>query len=232
MLFKPSDAGRYDLRVNVKDSANKIVKKDFTVIIKDDNPLKNESTISTESTGVDTGITLSTQAAGGTEPYRYAYYYKKTTSNTWTKLSEEDGSAYVTEKSMLFKPSDAGEYDLRVNVKDSKNNLVQKNFTVTIKDDDPLKNESTISAESTGVDTGIILSAQAAGGTEPYRYAYYYKKTTSNTWTKLSEEDGSAYVTEKSMLFKPSDAGEYDLRVNVKDSTDKKIQKNFTVTIK
>ncbi len=217
--FKPTTAGTYTARVNVKDSAGTLVQKDFTVTVKDD-ALKNNSTVSAASITANTSIAVIGKATGGAAPYTYAYYYKKSTDSSWTKIA-----GYSTSTMKNFKPAAAGTYTVRVNVKDSTGKLVQKDLTVTAKAE--LTNKSTVSASSVTANTQVTLNGKAAGGTSPYKYAYYYKKSTDSTWTKIAE-----YSTDTSKTFKPTTAGTYTVRVNVKDSTGKLVQKDLTVTVK
>ncbi len=184
LTYTPTALGEYRIRCDVKGSNDltATTSESFTVSPK---PLVNDSIIS--STSVKTGkeINLNAQASGGIEPYSYAYSYKEISSDEWTMISGGNDSGFVTEATEIFSQSEAGTYVLRVSVKDSDNKIVDKDFTVTVFED-PLRNDSVISTDSAGNSVGITISGKAGGGEEPYRYAYYYKDTSSSVWTKLS----------------------------------------------
>ncbi len=188
-------------------------------------PLKNNSEISASEVTVNSPVTLTGKAAGGTAPYRFAYYYRKSTDSTWTKIA-----GYSTVSSQTFRPTSAGTYTARVNVKDSTGKMIQKDFTVTVKID--LKNNSEISASEVTVNSPVTLTGKASGGKASYKFSYYYKKANANTWTKAYvTQSGSAYTTKTSVSFNPASAGVYDVRINVKDDNGTVVQKNFSLTV-
>lgn len=200
--------------------------------------LKNNSEISSASVTANTELTLIAKAEGGTAPYKYAYYYKKSTDSSWTKAYvTSSGSAYTKYDSVTFKPTTAGTYDVRINVKDEYGNgkVVSKDFKLTVTADSAaLINNSTVTATSVTAGTKITLNAKASGGTAPYKYAYYYKNSTDSAWSKLVMEDGSAYVESDSTKFTPKTAGTYYVRINVKDKNGAgtAVSKDFTITVK
>ncbi len=228
VTFRPAVSGTYTIRVNVKDSTNSIVQKNFTLTVKP--ALKNISSVSSADVPVNTAVTVKGKASGGSEPYRYAYYYKKSTDSSWTKIVKGDNTAYVTNETVTFKPTVSGIYTIRVNVKDSTDKVVTKEFTLKVRQE--LKNISSVSSANVPVDTSLTITGKASGGSEPYRYAYYYRKSTDSSWTKIVKGDNTAYVTDETVTFKATAAGIYTVRVNVKDSTDKAAVKDFTLTVK
>ena len=148
--------------------------KDFTVKVSS-SVLKNTSTISATSITLGTALTITGKATGGTSPYQYAAYYKKSSSSTWTRIRD-----YKTTAAMTVKPTTATTYTVRVKVKDKTNKVVNKDFTVKVSSA-ALKNTSTISATSITLGTALTLTGNATGGTSPYQYAAYYKKSSSST---------------------------------------------------
>ena len=91
----------------------------------------------------------------------------------------------------------------------------------------PLVNNSTVSSTSVSVGDKVTLTAKASGGTAPYTYALLYKKSTSSTWSKIGEK----YGTTSTGSFKPSKAVDYDVQINVKDSTGKIKSKTFSINV-
>ena len=229
-------SGTYTVKANVKDNTGKIVSKEFTVTVKSA-ALANNSTISATSVNAGTTVTMTGKATGGTSPYKYAYYYKKSTDSSWTKAYvTSSGSVYTKYDSMTFTPSAAGTYNVKINVKDKygEGDVVSKEFTLTVKAG-ALANKSTISATSVNAGTTVTMTGKATGGTEPYKFAYYYKKSTASDWTRAyTTASGSAYTKNTSVTFKPTSAGTYNVKINVKDNngTGTVVSKEFTLTVK
>ncbi len=214
--FKPSAAVKYDVKVTVTDSAGSKSEKTFVVDVLA-KELKNTSTISTKEVNVGEKVVLKGSASGGSGSYKYAFYYKKSSKTEWNEMQP----AYTT-KSAAFKPGTATTYDVKVVVKDSNNNTSTKTFTVkAVKE---LINNSTISTSVVTVGEKVVLKGAAEGGTSPYKYAFYYKKSKNSDWVVI----GTAYTT-KSAALRPGSATDYDLKVVVKDSAGTKVAKTFTV---
>ena len=129
MTVTPATATTYDIRVKVKDNAGKVVNKDFTVKVTKASTaaLKNTSTISATSITLGKTVTITGAATGGTTPYQYSAYYKKTSATEYTKAC-----AYSTTKTMKITPGAATTYDVRVKVKDNNGTIATKDFTVKV----------------------------------------------------------------------------------------------------
>ena len=225
--FKPGSAVDYDVQINVKDAAGTVKSKKFTVkVSKDDTTaLVNNSTVSSTSVKVGEAVTLTGKASGGKAPYTYALLYKKSTASTWSKIGEK----YGTTTSGSFKPSKAVDYDVQINVKDAAGTVKSKKFTIKVSEAAPtaLANTSKISATKVSAGTKVTLTGSATGGTSPYKYAYYYKKSTSANWIAIGTEFGTA----KSASFTPKSATVYDLQVIVMDSKGNIETKTFALIV-
>ena len=159
---------------------------------------------------------------GGTSPYKYAFYYKKSGTSSWTTI----GTAFSTATTASFKPTEAATYDLKVTVKDNTSATKDKTFTLTAKN--TLVNNSTLSATSTSVGVPVTLTGNASGGVSPYKYAFYYKLSTASGWNTI----GTAFSTATTATFKPASAGNYNIKITVKDSASMTSDKTFTLTAK
>ena len=165
-------------------------------------------------------VTVTAKATGGTSPYQYAIFYKKSTASSFTTLK-----AYNTTDSVVFKPTTTGTYTIRTKIKDNVGTVVSKDFTVTVKEA-PLANTSTLSATSITMGTSVTITGKATGGTTPYKYAAYYKKASSTEYTQIS-----GYSTTAKMTVKPASATTYNIRVKVKDAKGTVANKDFTVKV-
>ncbi len=218
MTFKPTTAGTYTIRVKVKDKKGNIVNKDLTV--KAVKALTNSSTLSATSVTLGKSVTITGKATGGTSPYKYAAYYKKSSSTEYTKIRD-----FSTTATMTFKPAAVTTYNVRVKVKDAKGTVKNKDFTVKVTAA-ALSNTSTISATSIKKGTTLTITGKATGGTSPYKYAAYYKKASSTEYTQIS-----GYSTTAKMTVKPASATTYNIRVKVKDAKGTVANKDFTVKV-
>ena len=218
--FTPKTATTYNVRAYVKDAEGTVKAKAFTVKV-NPAPLTNKSTVSATTVAATKSITITGAATGGTSPYSYAAYYKKSTADSYTSLR-----SYSTTKTITFTPKTSGTYTLIVKVKDNAGTVVSKTFTIKATAA-PLTNKSTISATSLTLGKSVTITGAATGGTTPYQYAAYYKRSTASDYTKLR-----GLSTTKTITFKPTKAGTYDIKVYVKDAKGTTATKSFKVTAK
>ena len=166
-------------------------------------------------------------AAGGTAPYTYSYKYKKSTADTWTSLA-----MYSSETSMSFKPGAATTYDIKVIVTDKTGKSVTKSAQCVVKSSGTtttaLTNNSKISSANITLGSTVTMTGAASGGTSPYKYSYYYKKSTVSNWNTKAE-----LTTQTSQSLKPTSSNTYyDIRIVVTDNTGKSVEKLYSVYVK
>lgn len=219
--FKPTAVTDYDIKVVVKDAKDNTAEKLFKLTVTPPPALENTST--TESVlVVNTALKITGSASGGTAPYTYAYYYKRSVNDKWIAI----GTEFTTKTSASFTPKATADYDVKVVVKDSAGTTADKVFAVNVVSSIPLTNDSIISASEVNVNKAVKLTGKASGGTSPYTYAFYYKRSVNTTWKTI----GTAYGTATTATLKPTAAASYDIKICVKDSTGKIEEKLFTVT--
>ena len=225
--FTPASDADYNIRINVKDSSGTIVTKQYKVLkagsSSSTTALTNNSKISSASVTVGSSVTLTGAASGGTSPYKYAFYYKKTTSSSYTTI----GTAFGSATTATFKPGSAANYDVKITVKDNTGKTVDKSFVVKASassSTSTLANNSKVSAVKVTKGTTVTITGAASGGTSPYKYSYYYKKSTSSSYNTISSNTSSTSAT-----FTPGVAATYDVKVVVTDSTGATATKTFSV---
>ena len=215
----PQNSGEYTIRVKVKDTLGNIVKKDITLKVNAIVPT-NTSTVSADVISQGETVTVNASAEGGVAPYTYGVWYRLSGSSSWTKVTD-----YADNSVISFVIMNAGTYEVRVNVKDSAGNVDKKDFNVTV-EAIALANTSTISAESINKGDSVTVNASALGGTSPYKYGVWYKKTSASSWTKARD-----YESGKTITVTPKYAAEYTIRVNVKDASGEIDKKDFIVNV-
>ena len=76
--------------------------------------------------GTVTILSGTVYASGGEGGYKYAFYYKKTTSKAFTLIGEEFGDATTA----TFTPASSTKYNVRINVMDADGNVVTKQYKI------------------------------------------------------------------------------------------------------
>lgn len=216
--IKPAHSGTYNIRMNVKDSANVVVKKDVNITVKP--KLVNSASVTPTTIYLGNTVKVTCNASGGSGGYQYAVYYKLSTVKNWTKARD-----YATGTSITVKPAHSGEYTIRVKTKDSNQRVVNKDIKVTVKP--ALKNTSSVTPTTIVLGQTVKVTCTAVAGSGGYQYAVYYKLSTASKWTK-----GRDYETGTSVTVKPAHSGTYTIRVKVKDSAGKIVNKDIKVTVK
>ena len=218
--WTPSKSGTYIIAVKTTDSSFSITD---TIKLTVGESAALVSTASVSSTKFEQGkaVTLYGSATGGKAPYQYAYYYKKSSADTWTRIK-----AYSSDTSASVKPASPSNYNVMIKVKDSAGTVAAKTFTLIPKPATQFENTSTISATSITLGNTVTVNASATGGTAPYQYAVYYKKSSNSTWSKVRDYSSTAKIS-----VKPSAAVPYDILVKVKDNKGNIAKKIFVVKV-
>ncbi len=199
-------------------------KNGFIFLSSEPEELTNLSDVSKTSVPQNTSVFVKGAAKGGSGEYKYAFYYKKSTSKAWTTIGELYGK--TTEVS--FVPASVAKYLVKVNVKDGAGKIVTKIFNVnsTKPSGDDLVNRSVLDKTTTEKGKPITITGAASGGSGGYTYAFYYKKTTSKAFTVI----GAEYSKATTATFIPASAAEYNVRINVKDSSGTIVTKQYKIT--
>ena len=186
--------------------------------------IKQGSTSVTQAAKGST-ITISAQAHGGSGNkayYEYGFAYKTQGSSTWNAIK-----TLSTTQSVNFTLAEAGSYSFRISarVTDSSGNSQTISKDVTFKSVG-ISNTSTISSSAVNLGDSVTINASATGGNS---YDYYY--SVSNNGGSSYTPSTATYTASASYTYKPPAAGNYMIRVIVRDkSTGATDQKVFNVT--
>ena len=220
--FKPSKTGRYELLISVKDSSGTTVSSKLYVDAIDPTELENTSSINNIYASCGTKIVLSGCGYLGKAPYSYTYQYMKPNKNTWYTIGEKNGTA----ETASFNTKLSGTYKARVIVKDANGTVKTKSFNINVTGT-LLKNESVISAWGIPVNGNVVVTAKTSGGTEPFFYTYERKKVGDSKWTLIGTRNSS----KTSITYSPKVAGDYQIRVLIKDISGYVASKTFTIKV-
>ena len=213
----PSAAGKYTIRVAVKDGEGTIKNKDFTVTV--NAALANTSKVSSTNITKGKTVTVTCASTGGTGTKKYAVSYKLTSASNWTKVQD-----YSTTTTVKVTPSAAGKYTIRVAVKDGEGTIKNKDFTISV--NAALANTSKVSSTNITKGKTVTVTCASTGGVGTKKYAVWYKLSSASSWTKVQD-----YSTTTTAKVTPSAAGKYTVRVAVKDGEGTIKNKDFTVTV-
>lgn len=208
--FAPTAVAEYDIKVVITDSKGTSAEKIFNVKAEDPNALINVSTINSDVVQVGDKVRVVAQAKGGSGDYTYAYYYKRSSNTTWRTLGTEFG----TNSSVTFTPTAEADFDVKVIVKDSSGATAVRTFVVKAQEHLNLKNVSVLQRTNVTVGTNIPIIGKAVGGTAPYTYAFYFKRSTNKNWKTL----GTEFTDTATAKLKPTATGSYDIKIIVKDA--------------
>ena len=219
VTFKPAAATTYDVCMKVKDTNGTESKKYVTLTVKAIE-LVNTSTVSATSITLGNSVTVKGSATGGAGSYKYAFFYKSSSSSTWTTKQD-----FSSTSSVSIKFTSAGTKNICVKVKDGNGTIEKKYIDVTVKAN-ALSNTSTLSATSVVKGKAVVATCAATGGAGSYNYAVYYKKSSASSWT--TKQDFSTN-TKVSMTFPSAEV--YDICVKVKDAKGTVAKKYMAVSI-
>ena len=181
--------------------------------------LTNESTLSADSVVLGKSVTVNCKASGGEKSYTFAVFYRKVGTTKWTTVQ-----GYKTNATVKITPKAAVNYEIRVAVKDASGKIERKDMNLAV--NKPLANTSKLNTDTIKLGEKVKVRCFAEGGTQPYQYAVYYKKATSEKWMKLR-----GYGESNIIMLKPAAAVKYDVKVYVKDSSNKTVTKALSLTV-
>ena len=218
--IKPSVATDYIIRVDAKDNNGNI--DTLELPLKVSKPLTNISYLSSEAISFEDSIKVYCRSEGGVGQTEYAVYYKKSSDDSWIR-----GKNYSTSDMVFIRPKAAAEYSVKVKAKDESGVINEKTLAFKVKSSSNLQNRSELSASSINIgDSVTIRNASAGGDQNGVQFAAYYRKITTENWSKIS-----AYTDDEDIQFTPAKTGEYVIRTKVRDGSGKIINKDIPLTV-
>ncbi len=234
------------LKVYVKEKDNKAKQVTKTTTIKTSTktyPDLNISSFSVSKSGDYVGdkITLKASVSSGTSPFSFKFSYddkKDGTEHTIKEFSNESSK----EKKTTWDTSklEAGEYTVRVTIKDKNNKTATKTEKVTLKSKSVTATVRTMEQSYTQNDGWTpnvrfeINISDKSTAPRPYKYQVQYKKSSDKKYKPVSNnaDDFKTYGDSVQIETLPTsiDVGVYNYRLIVKDKNDKSYTINGSST--
>ncbi|MEO1815848.1 MAG: PKD domain-containing protein [Acetobacterium sp.] len=226
--FKPQAPGTYTLFVDVID-ANDTLKTAKIASYKVLGTLTVDSLVVDQAApqNIGTTIKLTANGSGGKTPYKYQFYYQfDALAIDGVDVTEwKEIGIPTTSKSITYRLAKAGTYQFKVQlidgnghkteVEEADSNAVYQDYDVA---DKPIITRFTASPSlKQYVDTNIVLSAAAKGGSGTYEYdfSYSYVDDKGKTITTNITGDKSEPTVTFSDIEKP---GTYQFKLTVTDT--------------
>lgn len=206
------EAGEYTITVVVSDANGISVSAEPLVYTIQDNPLAQLITNRDDEAIHYAGdeVILQANVEGGTAPFSYRFYYKLGSRTVELTDPVIDGN----EASIGFTPATAGTYTYLVEVTDQtglKTTVTKTGYKVLAAV--AAKSFVTDKASGQNVNTPIKLTANGSGGKTPYTYKFFYQLDGGSP-VELAEK---ALPTTNTVLFTPTQVGNYTLNVEIAD---------------
>ena len=172
-------------------------------------PSKLSVTLSVSSSSVKVGESVKLSASAANANGTVSYTFK-----AGSETVPASGSTAT------WTPSSAGTVTFTVTAKDSSGTATDTKSTTVIKKEEPKPDELVLDASSSTAhidfinNNSVTFTASASGGEGAYEYAFYYKKSSSDSFVLARD-----YSTKTSVSITPKAPTSYVIRVKVKDAS-------------
>lgn len=227
---------RWIIRLRAKDTTGDTASKTFYITV--EQPKINISTFTAPDLTIGNDIYLKTtlleKISGFTYQYKYTYINSSGGEVTITDYQKDSSFKWQASDANKFKgiPQNAN-CTLKVYVREANGKAKTAVKTTTIKTTKPTYpdvNISSFSVSKSGyIGDSVTLKASVSSGTSPYEYRYSYDDTKG---TKHTITDYTVNKTSTTWNTSSLSAGEYTVRVEVRDKNKKTATKTTTVTLK
>lgn len=212
VTIKPAKATDYDICVKSKNGDGIVEKTFFELTVE---PWKNTSSISSGNT-IELGQTIAvyTDNNSTSDGFTYSVLYKNSNDTEWTVAQD-----YSENQAITIKPELAGDYNIRVEAKDSRGLTLSKTFNVSVRKP---QNTSKISSSNIVIGQDITVYAGTDSKSQKFTYAVSYKKSTDTEWTVAQN-----YSENSKTVIRPEQPAVYNILVEAKNSDGMVIPKTF-----
>ena len=222
----PLESGKYYLYVDIKDANGNKTTKSITVNVENGKWTCNGiETSLTSPQVVGKAIQLSPIVEGNTYGVQYKYVWMKDNWKSWGVIRN-----YSKEEFAAWTPESIGTYTLYMDVKglDGKVSTYTKSFSVLDKEWKLNEVQFSCGQKATLGDTVQIQPQVECVNTDvSLQYKYVWMKNNWKEWGVIQD-----FSTQSTCEWKPEEAGEYKIYVDVKDSDGGKSTSQASVSVK
>lgn len=232
-----SENANCTLKVTVREKNGKAKQATKTTTIKTTKPTYPDIGISSFSVSksgyIGDSVTLKASVSSGTSPYEYQYSYDDTKG---TKHIIKAYTANMTSTTWDTSSLSAGEYTVRVEVRDKNKKTATKTSTVTLQARNVTGSITTMESSYTQNDAWYpnvrfqVNISDKSTAPSPYTYKVQYKKSSDKNYTDLSNFKTYSGSTQIELLPTSKDIGTYNYRLIVKDKNGKEYTINASST--
>ena len=202
-VIRPVYVGKYDVCIKTKDSKGHITKEYLQFESVDGLTLNAE--VSKTEIVLGEAVRISASAQGGVGDRMFGVYWKKKTDAVWKKIIKDSKTCNLS-----FTPSEAGELELCIKVRDTYGTVKKTYTSLTVKDFQV--KAAVMHAQITKGQKETIQASLTDSKTDCL-FSYYYRKKGETAW-RLIQKDTSA----ASVRVLPKESGSYEIYVKAKNS--------------
>ena len=188
-------------------------------------PDVNISSFSASKSGyVGDSVTLKASVSSGTAPYEYQYSYDDAKGTKHIITAYTAGKTSTTWNTSSLS---AGDYTIRVEVRDKNKKTATKTSTISLKSRSVKGSISTMETSYTQNDEWYpnvrfqVNISDETTAPSPYKYKVQYKKSSDKNYTNLSDFKTYSGSTQIELLSTSKDIGKYNYRLIVRDKNNK-----------
>lgn len=230
--YQVNERGQYNFQVlcrcaNNDGTKSQIVTKETGVYSVDPD---NTSTISSSNINLGESVTINASATGTST---CKYFYECNSGGGFTPLSPSTSSSnYTASASATFKPTNTGNYTLRVTIKDDETGATKsKQFSITV-GKTTLINKCSLSKTEVDIqsnNTSVSLLFDGENGAPPYKYRAYYTLNGVGVKNLLGDSTHYYSVPDGNIQFELHEVGKYVITFAVRDSANTTVEKKITL---
>ena len=232
LTYQASESGQYTFQVLCRCANNDGTKSNFvskeTGVYSVD--LTNTSTISSSNINLGESVTVNASATGASN---CKFFYEISSGGGFTPLSPSSSSSnYTASASATYKPTNAGNYTVRVTAKDDETGATKaKQFSIAV-GKTSLVNKCSLSKTEINIqssNTSVSLLFDGEKGVPPYTYRAYYKINGGGAKNVLGDDTHYYQVSDGNIQLELNEVGKYAFTFVIKDSAGTTVEKKITL---
>ena len=204
--WMPTEAGTYNLYVDVRDATGKVQSTSIQVKLTEKWSFDSITVTPTTSNVVGDQATIAVNTSGNNSSLQYKFVWEKNNWADWGTIQNFSDNPTCT-----WIPSQSGTYTFYVDIKDSTGKVTSKTYTYKVGTIGLNVEGSSTQEYKPGME--VELTTYAPQGTQ---YKFVWEKDNWADWGTIQNFSDNSTCT-----WMPTEAGTYNLYVDVRDATGK-----------